>query len=262
MIFFTVYIILIFSEKIKQTEGIMVEFLRNAIGNDVWATLIMSFVPLIELKGGIVFARGAGFGFSEALGLSYAGSTLVFIPVFFLLIPVLKLLKKIKFVNGFACKIENYFADKAAETLKKETEKKRKRARSETFYKALGVFIFVAIPLPMTGVWTGTAIAVFLGLKFREAVLPVAAGNLVAGLIISALAEFCLRVWELKALDYILYALFALALILLVFTIVKISRSGKKRAATSSAGNAAGNAEGNGANATENSSETAGEKKE
>ena len=233
----------------------MVEFLRNAIGNDVWATLIMSFVPLIELKGGIVFARGAGFGFLEALGLSYAGSTLVFIPIFFLLVPVLKLLKKIKFVNGFACKIENYFSDKAAETLKKETEKKRKRVRSETFYKTLGVFIFVAIPLPMTGVWTGTAIAVFLGLKFREAVLPVAAGNLVAGLIISALAEFCLRVWELKALDYILYALFALALILLVFTIVKISRSPKKRAAGSEAAE-------NCANVTENSSASEEENKE
>lgn len=233
----------------------MVEFLRNAIGNDVWATLIMSFVPLIELKGGIVFARGAGFGFLEALGLSYAGSTLVFIPIFFLLVPVLKLLKKIKFVNGFACKIENYFSDKAAETLKKETEKKRKRVRSETFYKALGVFIFVAIPLPMTGVWTGTAIAVFLGLKFREAVLPVAAGNLVAGLIISALAEICLRVWELKALDYILYALFALALILLVFTIVKISRSPKKRAEGSEAAE-------NRAYVTENSSASEEEKKE
>ncbi len=209
----------------------MVEFLSKAIGNDLWATLIMSFVPLIELKGGIVFARGVGFGFLEALGLSFVGSTLVFFPIFFLLIPVLKLLKKIKFVNGFACKIENYFADKAEETLKKETDKTRKRARSETFYKALGVFIFVAIPLPMTGVWTGTAIAVFLGLKFKDAVLPVAAGNLVAGLIISALAELCLAVWELKALDYILYGLFALALILLVFTIIKVSRSSKKSAA-------------------------------
>lgn len=208
----------------------MVEFLQKAIGNDLLATLIMSFVPLIELKGGIVFARGAGYSFLQALGLSYAGSTLVFVPIFFLLIPVLKLLKKIKFVNGFACKIENYFAEKAAETLRKEKDKKRKRPRSESFYKALGVFIFVAIPLPMTGVWTGTAIAVFLGLKFREAVFPVAAGNLVAGLIISLLAEFCLAVWNLKALDYILYGLFALAVVLLIITIIKISRSGKKRA--------------------------------
>lgn len=72
----------------------MIEFIRNSIGNDLWATLIMSFVPLIELKGGIVFARGAGFGFFSALGLSFVGSTAVFFPVFFLLKPVLNLLKK------------------------------------------------------------------------------------------------------------------------------------------------------------------------
>lgn len=201
----------------------MVEFIKNLIGNDVLATIIMSVFPLIELKGGIVFARGAGMGFFSALGLSYLGSTIAFIPVFFLLIPVLNLLKKIKFVKKFADKIESYFAGKAEETLKKRVEKKGKRPMSEKFLKQLGVFIFVAVPLPMTGVWTGTAIAVFLGLKFKEAILPVVLGNLAAGLMISGLAEFCLAVWSLKSLDYILYGLFALAIILLVITIIKIS---------------------------------------
>lgn len=48
----------------------MVEFIQNLIGNDLWATIIMSFVPLIELKGGIVFARGVGFNFLEAFFFS------------------------------------------------------------------------------------------------------------------------------------------------------------------------------------------------
>ena len=61
----------------------------------------------------------------------------------------------------------------------------------------LGVFVFIAIPLPMTGVWTGTAIAVFLGLKFRQVILPVLGGNLVAGLIIS---EF-VGLRKIRALD-------------------------------------------------------------
>lgn len=216
----------------------MVEFLRNLVKNDALATILMSLMPLIELKGGIVFARGVGYSFFEALGLSYIGSTIAFVPVFFLLIPILNLLKKIKFVKKFAEKIENYFTDKAAETLDKQSGKKGKRPLSEKSMKCLGVFVFVAIPLPMTGVWTGTAIAVFLGLKFHEAVLPVAAGNLVAGVIISLLAEFCLQVFkDIKVLDYILYALFALAIILLVLTIIKISRSGKTRAAAAEVGN-------------------------
>lgn len=202
----------------------MVQFFQNLIGNDLWATLIMSFVPLIELKGGIVFARGVGFDFFSALGLAYAGSTLVFIPIFFLLQPVLNFLKKIKWFNKFALKVEGYFTDKANSTLEEQKSKGKGKPVSDRLLKQLGVFIFVAIPLPMTGVWTGTAIAVFLGLKFKDAVLPVIIGNLVAGLIISLLAWLCITCWDIAVLDYILYALFALAVVLLVVVIVKIAK--------------------------------------
>ena len=52
----------------------MVQFLQNLIGNDKLATLLMSFIPLIELKGGIIFARGAGLNFLESFSLSYLGN--------------------------------------------------------------------------------------------------------------------------------------------------------------------------------------------
>ena len=208
----------------------MVEFIQNLIGNDRIATLIMSLVPLIELKGGIIFARGASLNFFESFGLSYLGSTLAFIPVFFLLIPILNLLKKIKWFKAFADKIELFFKDKADSALKK-AEKSGKKARTEKFYKILGTFIFVAIPLPMTGVWTGTAVAVFLGLKFKDAVLPVVIGNFIAGAIISLLAEIILSAsGNLAILDYILYGLFALAAVMLILVIIKISL--KKKSAT------------------------------
>lgn len=203
----------------------MTEFLSNLIGNDYLSTIIMSFVPLIELKGGIVFARNVGFSYLLAFGLAYLGSTAVFFPIYWLLRPILNLLKRIKWFNGFAVRVENYFVKKADETLQKQTEKERKKPLSQTFIKQLGVFIFVAIPLPMTGIWTGTAIAVFLGLKFKEAILPALIGNLVAGLIISVLAEVCLSIWTIAVLDYILYGLFALAIILLIVVIIKIANS-------------------------------------
>ena len=78
----------------------------------------------------------------------------------------------------------------------------------------------------MTGIWTGTAIAVFLGLRFKDAILPIILGNAVAGLIISLLAELCLVFWTIAVLDYILYALLVIAVVLLVVVIVKIA--GKK----------------------------------
>ena len=198
----------------------MTEFFSNLIGNEYWATVIMSLFPLIELKGGIVFAQSAGINWILSFILAYVGSTLVFIPIYFLLKPILNLLKKIKWFNGFALKIEGYFQKKAYKTLE-EREGKNKKARSDVFLKALGVFIFVAIPLPMTGIWTGTAIAVFLGLKFRNVILPVMLGNFVAGVLILILSLICSAIGI--SLDLVLYCLFALAIILLGVTIFKIS---------------------------------------
>lgn len=203
----------------------MVNFISNLISNPYLATIIMSFVPLVELKGAIMFSRGIGLSFFEALSLSFLGSTAIAILLFFLLIPILCLLKKIKWFNGFVVKVENYIAKKADETVEKQKQNPNKKVLSETRLKQIAIFIFVAIPLPMTGVWMGTAIAVFLGLKFKESILPLALGNLFAGLIISLIAEICLVFWTLKVLDYILYGMFALALILLVLFIIKVVKS-------------------------------------
>ncbi len=208
----------------------MKAFLVGIFGN-VWGTIAMSFVPLLELKAGIIFARSIGLDFFSAFGLAYVGSTVAFFLIFFLLRPILNLLKKIKFIGGFANKVENYFNEKAEQALAEQSDKNTKKKKSEKFLKQLGVFIFVAIPLPMTGVWTGTAIAVFLNLKFKDAVLPVAIGNLVAGIIISLLAALCLAIWPIQTatlvLDIILYVLFALALILLAVFIFKVLRKKK-----------------------------------
>ena len=84
----------------------------------------------------------------------------------------------------------------------------------------MGVLIFVAVPLPMTGVWTGTAVAVFLGLEFKKTLPAVIIGNSIAGLIISILAELFL-----PYVDIILNGLLILAVILLVIVIVKIALS-------------------------------------
>lgn len=84
----------------------------------------------------------------------------------------------------------------------------------------MSLFVFVAVPFPVTGVWTGTAIAVFLGLKFRESVLPIAGGNLIAGAIITLLTLFFK-----DYVDIIIYVLFAIAIVMLVVFIVKVVKS-------------------------------------
>ena len=201
----------------------MTEFISNLIGNDYLATLIMSILPLIELKGGIVFAWNL-LGFVKAFILAYIGSTIVFFFLFPLLKPIINLLKKWKPFSKLAFKVEGFFEIKAQKALEDNLNKKDKM--SEKALKVLTVFIFVAIPLPMTGVWTGTAIAVFLGLGFKDSILPVCAGNFIAGSIISLLSLVCTKIGV--SLDLVLWCLLVLAIVLFVVTIIKILRTGKK----------------------------------
>ena len=188
--------------------------INDFIGNSYITSILISSIPLIELKGAICFARASGLDFFNALWTAYLGSTIVFIPIFFLLRPILNALKKIKFFNKFALKCENYVQKKADNTLKKRENSKMTATR----IKQITGLIFVAIPLPMTGVWTGTALAVFMGLKFKDTIWPIAVGNLIAGLIISVLAHIFL-----DYIDYIIYGLFGLAIILLIVTILKVA---------------------------------------
>lgn len=198
----------------------MEEFISNLIGNHYISTFIMSLVPLIELKGGIIFAWDR-LGPLLSFVFAYLGSTIVFIPIYFLLRPLLNLLKKIKIFNNFANKVEHYFTNKAENTLKEREAKHKGKPLNQNVLKQLGVFIFVAIPLPMTGVWTGTGIAVFLNLKFKDVILPVVVGNFIAGLLICALSALCKLIGI--SLNLVLYILLAMALIFLVVFIIKVS---------------------------------------
>ena len=196
------------------------EFLIELVGSPYIAVILVSMFPLIELKGAIPVGMTEAFGLSiiETALMAYIGSTVIAVLIFFLLKPIFKLLKKIKIFNLVIRKLEGLFIHKAekiaAKTDGRDVEKEAKRIMM------IALLIFVAVPFPVTGVWTGTAIAVFLSLRFREAVLPLALGNLIAGSIITLLT-FLFAAY----VDIIIYVLFALALIMLAYTIYKIAKS-------------------------------------
>ncbi len=191
------------------------EFLLNLTHSNLLSILLISAFPLIELKGAIPIGAKLGVSLWQTAGLAYLGSTLVCIPVFFLLIPIFNLLKKIPFIKRFIEKVESVLYGKA-----KKIALKAKGVDDEKYARRLmarALLIFVAVPLPVTGVWTGTAIAVFLGFKFKEAVFSLAAGNLIAGAIITLLTYFFK-----DYVDYIILGLAVLAVVMLVFFIVKV----------------------------------------
>ena len=195
------------------------EFLVELLGSPYLAVIFVSMVPLIELKGAIPVGMTEAFGLSllETAAMAYIGSTVICVLVFFLLKPIFALLKKIKIFNLIVRKMEGLFIHKAEEIAAKSNGSVEKEAKK---IMIIALLIFVAVPFPVTGVWTGTAIAVFLNFKFREAILPLALGNLIAGSIITLLT-FLFAAY----VDIIIYALFALAIIMLGITIYKIAKS-------------------------------------
>ena len=99
------------------------------------------------------------------------------------------------------------------------TQSAKKNAQKKSdLRKMLGVFAFVAVPLPLTGVWTGSAVAALTRLSYPKALASVVAGNLVATCLITLL---CVLLPQ-KAIDYVILAIGIIAVIVVAVLIVKI----------------------------------------
>ena len=205
----------------------LVNFLFGILKNDYLTVLFVSMFPLIELKGAIPVGQAAGLPLIRTALLSYIGSSLVCIPLFFLLIPVFNLLKKIKFIKKFVEKTECMLYGKAGKLAEKAqkgkigeglSEEEKNAEASRLIFWAL--FAFVAIPLPLTGVWTGTAIAVFLNMKFKDAFIALVGGNFISGSLVT-LFTFIFK----EYVDIVILALGVIAVVMLIIAIVKIART-------------------------------------
>ncbi len=199
---------------------IIVNFLKTITDNNVLIVILSSMVPLIELKGAIPVGVALGLEPIVSALLSYLGSTLIIIPIFFLLIPIFNLLKKIPGLGRLIKKLEAVLRGKAEDVAKKTDgnteEKTRKILR-------IALLIFVSIPLPLTGVWTGAAIAVFLEMSFKDSIIPLALGNFIAGSVI-----FILTLLFEKWVNTIITVIFIIAIIMLIVTIIKVLLSKPK----------------------------------
>ncbi len=171
-------------------------------GNVILATIFVSMVPIMELKGGIPFGMSEAFWGVNALdrwpafGWAYLGCSLVVVFLYFAFVPIMRFLRKTKMFKGLANYIDNKVNSKSKQINQDENQTTANVEKSQgsikpsaksMAYKMLGVFIFTAIPLPLTGVWMGTCLAVALGLNFWQTMLSVQVGNLVAGIIISTI---------------------------------------------------------------------------
>lgn len=141
--------------------------------NHELAVFIVSMLPIVELRGAIPFGVTLGMNWGVVYILSVIGNM---IPVPFVIKffrPIIEYLKKTKLFGKLATKLH---------------ERSMKKSENVTKYKLFGLFLFVAIPLPGTGAWTGAAIAALLNMRIKHAIPVILIGVMCAGILMMGLS--------------------------------------------------------------------------
>lgn len=151
------------------------------IRNEV-LVFLMAALPIIELRGAIPFGMSLGFSPAHAFFISLAGSLLPVPFIIFGIRPVFQILSS-----------WHPFFHRLIEGLTQRTMAKGERARR---YGFVGLILLVAIPLPGTGVWTGSLAAVLLNLRFKLAFPAILIGNIIAGLLVVSGSTGVVRLFQ------------------------------------------------------------------
>ena len=154
------------AETLAQT---LVELFQDKIPAEL-TVFIISLLPILELRGGMIAARLLEMDFLRAFIISYIGNM---IPIPFIILFIKKIFE---FLRRFK------FFEKIITKLEAKTERNKDKVLR---YKSWGLLIFVAIPLPGTGGWTGALMAALLGIPFKRSLPSIALGVFIAGLIMS-----------------------------------------------------------------------------
>ena len=142
-------------------------------GGELIFTMLVAMLPVIELRGGIPFGVALGLNPWAAFFASVVGNLL---PLPFIVVYI----RRIFFWMRRHMPRLNELVDRME-------RKAHLKGRKVTRYKYLGLMIFVAIPLPGTGGWTGALVAAFLNMPLRKAMPAICTGVLIAGFLVTFL---------------------------------------------------------------------------
>lgn len=154
----------------------MFDFLWKSFIGRLVLTFLVSMVPIIELRGAIPISYREEDGFLGLLVIIAVAIIGNMLPVPFIILFIKRIFafirKKMPRLNGMITKLENRALSKA-DTVQK--------------YAFWGLFMFVAIPLPGTGAWTGALIAAMLDMRLKKAIPSIFLGVVTAGIILAVL---------------------------------------------------------------------------
>lgn len=150
----------------------LVEFFSAKIPNEV-TVFIVSLLPVLELRGGLIAARLLNMNAIRAFLFCFVGNML---PIPFILLFIRKIfdwMRHWKYLGKFIQKMEKK-AEKHRGTIEK--------------YGIWGLLLLVAVPLPGTGGWTGALVAAIMDIRMRRALPVIALGVFIAGLIVGGIS--------------------------------------------------------------------------
>ncbi len=139
-------------------------------------SFLISMVPIIELRGGVPFAVGMGIPYFEALLVCVIGNMLPVPFIYFFARKILLWGAEKKYIGKFF----RFCLEKGERGGQKLTQA---AGRGGLF---VALMLFVGIPLPGTGAWTGTLAASFLNMGIKSTALAVSLGVIMAGIIMAA----------------------------------------------------------------------------
>lgn len=151
-------------------------FLERYLSSEV-IVFIISLMPILELRGGLIVAKLLGVDWLIAAPIAIIANALPVPFIIFFIERILAFLKDHGPIKKFAAWIENRGRSAGAKLQEKY---------SKTLW--VGLFLFVAIPLPGTGAWTGSLVAALLGLDPKKSMIPIFCGILGACVIMSVIA--------------------------------------------------------------------------
>ncbi|MDP8254042.1 MAG: small multi-drug export protein [Candidatus Kaelpia aquatica] len=142
------------------------------MNNILWVILIAA-APVLELRGAIPLAIKMGFDPYEAFLFSVIGNILPVPILLFVFSPITERLRRLSCFSKFF----NWLEERT----------KRKAALIEK-YEFLGLILFVAIPFPTTGAWTGSFAASIFKMRFKKSFLAITLGVIIAAVIVSLIS--------------------------------------------------------------------------
>ena len=136
--------------------------------------MLTAALPIIELRGAIPVGISLGLSPIHATLISLVGSMIPVPFILFTIRPIFNYLKKTKLLKKLVHKL---------------TDKSLNKSGNIQKYGAWGLLVFVAIPLPGTGVWSGSLAAALLDMRFKWAFPAILVGNIIAAVIIMGLSN-------------------------------------------------------------------------